>query len=382
MAREDMVADMHREVVKALESGETMESFRGRVGPWLEQRGWRPPPQGGSVPHRLDRIYRTNMRTARAAGQWERVQRTRDLLPYLVYSLGPSEEHRPEHEAWAGIILPVSDPWWSTHYPPNGWGCRCRVRQVSERERGRLLAREGGGYRTEAPQVRGRKWVNPVTRVARQVPEGVDPGWDYNPGAHRTLGIHRALLERAERMVEGRGGTLPGVAPEARARLAAESIRGHLRGPGFRWFMQRPRAAAPPRWDSIREAEAFPVGVLPPGVLPGAASRVVRLAEPVADKQWRRHGPGRGGRRARRAKVPIDWWGEIQQMLESIPPTPVPGRGGRWQFLDVGGGRRLIVGLDPDGRPAAISLHPRRFGGRPGRAGHPARPGAVPPPRP
>ena len=38
----------------------------------------------------------------------------------------------------AGTLLPVDDPWWQTHYPPNGWGCKCWVRQVSRREAERL----------------------------------------------------------------------------------------------------------------------------------------------------------------------------------------------------------------------------------------------------
>ena len=32
---------------------------------------------------------------------------------------------RPEHRAWHGLILPIDHPLWDTHYPPNGWGCRC-----------------------------------------------------------------------------------------------------------------------------------------------------------------------------------------------------------------------------------------------------------------
>ena len=75
------------------------------------------------VPRRLRTIFETNMRSARAAGQWERIQRTSWSHPYLLYLTGPSHRHRPEHLAWHGLCLSVDDPWWETHFPPGGWGC-------------------------------------------------------------------------------------------------------------------------------------------------------------------------------------------------------------------------------------------------------------------
>lgn len=83
---------------------------------------------------RLRTIYDTNMRTARSAGQWDRIQRTKRAMPYLLYTLGPSREHRAEHLKWADLCLPVDDPFWQTHIGPNGWGCKCGVRQVSKYE--------------------------------------------------------------------------------------------------------------------------------------------------------------------------------------------------------------------------------------------------------
>ena len=32
------------------------------------------------------------------------------------------------------MTLPVSDPWWQTHRPPNGYRCRCRVVSVTQRD--------------------------------------------------------------------------------------------------------------------------------------------------------------------------------------------------------------------------------------------------------
>lgn len=155
-------------------------------------------------PRRLRVIYETNLRTARAAGQWERIQDAKDALPYLLYTLGPSREHRPEHVKWHGTLLPADDPWWNDHMPPNGWGCKCRVRPVSQREYARLQdtgvqapptaeTQLPGGSRTAAkvpvqttaPPSPTVPWENTRTGETIQVPVGIDPGWDYNPGARR-----------------------------------------------------------------------------------------------------------------------------------------------------------------------------------------------------
>jgi uncharacterized protein with gpF-like domain len=124
-------------------------------------------------------IYDTNMRTARAAGQWERIQRTKRAMPYLVYTLGPSREHRVEHLRWANLCLPADDPFWDTHMGPNGWGCKCGVRQVSRYEFDQM--QQDGTITTDAPEERYVKWLNKRTGEEETVPEGIDPGWAYNP---------------------------------------------------------------------------------------------------------------------------------------------------------------------------------------------------------
>ena len=45
-------------------------------------------------PGRLQTIFSANMRSARAAGQWDRIQRTKDALPYLLYVRTTSKEPR------------------------------------------------------------------------------------------------------------------------------------------------------------------------------------------------------------------------------------------------------------------------------------------------
>ena len=194
---------------------------RARLEPWLRRRGWAPQGRGGDIPTRLRRIYNTNLRTARTAGQWDRISRNADLLPYLVYELGPSEQHREEHVAWAGLCLRVDDPWWNAHYPPNGWGCKCRVRQV---------AAPPEGARTQAPPTELREWTNPATGEVKLVAKGHRPGLGLPRGAQRTLGVNAALLARCERAAGSRG-----------TQAAARMVERHVAGPGFRWFVERPR---------------------------------------------------------------------------------------------------------------------------------------------
>lgn len=42
---------------------------------------------------------------------------------------------RPNHAACDGVILPKEDPFWQTHWPPNGWRCRCQVVPVFDKTR-------------------------------------------------------------------------------------------------------------------------------------------------------------------------------------------------------------------------------------------------------
>lgn len=188
---------------KAIAQGQTFTEFQRNIKPTLINLGWwgrqdKTDPLTGELrdvqlgsPRRLRKIYRTNMRTARAAGQFERAQRTKQALPYLIYELGPSENHREEHVNWSRIILPIDHPFWQTHYPPNGWGCKCRVRQISAAEAKRL-----GGV-TEDPHIQYRDWVNERTGEVLKVPQGIDPGWDYNPGIARLKSLDEHLYRKS-----------------------------------------------------------------------------------------------------------------------------------------------------------------------------------------
>lgn len=67
--------------------------------------------------------------SAEMAAKWEQFAGDGDRYN-LQYRTAGDDKVRPEHAALNGVTLPMSDPFWETYYPPNGWNCRCTVVQV------------------------------------------------------------------------------------------------------------------------------------------------------------------------------------------------------------------------------------------------------------
>ena len=217
----ELVKAFRDSLLASQERGEGLESWKKRIVPELQRLGWYGPrrvddPTGKwesrivdfSKPRRLQTIFWSNVRSARAAGQWERIQRTKAGLPYILYFRTTAQEPRPEHLAWAGLILPVDDPFWATHFPPNGWGCKCSVRQIARVEYEKLKGQDG--YSTDAPAIEYKTFVNKRTGEVTQVPAGIDPGWHTNPGLARA----KTLIDNVTARLEAAG------EQAARARIA------------------------------------------------------------------------------------------------------------------------------------------------------------------
>lgn len=108
--------------------------------------------------------------------------------------MGPSKNHRVEHQQWDGLALPKDDPFWNTHFPPNGWGCRCYARFISQASYDQYQSKgiknppnlEGDSdvtkLITHRPVIRYTTFSNKRTGNIERVPDGIDPGFAWNAG--------------------------------------------------------------------------------------------------------------------------------------------------------------------------------------------------------
>ncbi len=319
----DVLGDIRAALSKAIHERQDFDEFRKGLEPLLQEKGWWgrkfDPASGKEVqlgsPRRLRTIYYANVRSAYAAGQWERIERTKDVLPYLVYVMSTAVRKRELHLSWVGTVLPVDDAWWDTHYPPNGWHCQCRVRQISADEAGELDYDPDA----DAPDDGFTNFVNKVTGEVSRVPNGISPGWAQNPGKRRT--------QNAAELLAGR---LDAMEPEAR-RIATQDIAGS-------WLVRAITSGDIPhdlrdRADPANVARgriSAPIASLPEATAKalGAETRVVSLSVADATKIRERH-----------PEMKDDWPTTVQAALDAGVDQVAEGKGkvgmvfGRFRLL-------------------------------------------------
>lgn len=254
--RADLVADLFAVVRQAIRDGLTLEEFRKDYYAVLDNYGWEP---SGGRAWRAQVIYRTNLRTSYAAGRYAQLQAVKATRPYWGYHHSDAVEHPRElHLEWDGLKIHADNPWWETHYPPSGFGCECYVTAYSLDE---VLAtpKKDGGKRTgpdEPPTERMRNISFHGETV--QVPEGIDPGWNYAPG--------RAAFENQVQLTLEKTAPLP-AEPAARMNkqlLDEDSVEEAVQGSWSSWMDE---VAA----DPVVHGAARNVGTLSPETVTGMA---------------------------------------------------------------------------------------------------------------
>lgn len=199
VARMDVLQDIHGAVGSALREGKTGRQFQKELEPVLRTKGW----WGKQVavdsdgnaefvqlgsPRRLRVIYQANLQTAYMAGRYERMRQNALHRPYWQYVAILDGATRPEHRQLHGRVFRWDDPIWNYLYPPNGWGCRCRVRALTEQQ---VADKKLSVEKSDGKLLQALEMVNKRTSELRPVSEfdlgngntfRTDPGWNYNPG--------------------------------------------------------------------------------------------------------------------------------------------------------------------------------------------------------
>lgn len=143
-------------------------------------------------PHRVRTIYKQNMQSAYNAGRYLQLLEDVDFAPYFVYNSILDESTRPSHRALHGKVYRYDDPVWASIFPPNGWGCRCFVKSLSEREVERKgIKVESSGDNLRYKDVIVNKDTGETKQVAVLTVEDLsgkvidfspDAGWSSNAG--------------------------------------------------------------------------------------------------------------------------------------------------------------------------------------------------------
>jgi hypothetical protein len=175
----ELLSELRSAIDKAIEKGTSIQEFRNDFDDIVKRHGWS---YRGEYGWRTGVIFNTNMTVAYAAGRYKQMTDP-DILeafPYWRYMTMDDSRVRPLHMQWHNTVLPANHEWWKTHYPPNGWGCRCEVETLTPAELEDL--KESEVINTSAPRDGTYQWVNKHTGEVLEIPEGIDPGWAYNPG--------------------------------------------------------------------------------------------------------------------------------------------------------------------------------------------------------
>ncbi|ECC9274881.1 phage head morphogenesis protein [Salmonella enterica subsp. enterica] len=216
-ARVDVLTTIQDEVNRAIAQGVSQQEFIDTLAPRLKKLGWwgkqvivdsagnAETVQLGS-PRRLALIYNVNTRVAYNVGRYAQLMNSTDTHPFWQYVAVMDSRTRPSHAALNGLVFRYDDPFWKTHYPPNGWNCRCRVRALSQARMDALglKATQGDKYlTTKKVQAAVNKATGEIIDIDMDVTtfaDGArvmtpDAGWSYNPGS-AAFGLDQTLIRK------------------------------------------------------------------------------------------------------------------------------------------------------------------------------------------
>ncbi|ELF4676300.1 minor capsid protein [Salmonella enterica] len=191
----DILADIQNGLKPALSDGDTERDIERKLLPLLEQKGWIgkglvADPETGELwgkrltPRRIGTIFSTSIQSSYAAGRWKQQVANKTERPYWQRVAVMDLHTRPRHALLNGFTAAVDSPVWDYFYPPDGYGCRCRIRAFTKAQvesRG-LAVHEPALYDIEQEYgIPGKTRTVKAMKIGGEV-YTADPGFGFNPG--------------------------------------------------------------------------------------------------------------------------------------------------------------------------------------------------------
>lgn len=208
----DALRDTQQILTEAIDQGLPERAIAKHLEAQYKQAGWWGPKvhidpdtgeaqviQAGSR-HRIKTIIRNNLSQSYNAGKRAQFLEEVEEAPFWQYLAVRDSNSRPDHRKFHGKVFRATDPIWGIIYPSNGHGCRCGVRNFSQREldkRG-LKVEEGAeiverDFPGNPPKDKLTGETPPPTKQRGvRIPDPDSPsgwaylwadrGWDYAPG--------------------------------------------------------------------------------------------------------------------------------------------------------------------------------------------------------
>lgn len=191
----DILADIQNGLKPALNDGDTERDIERKLLPLLEQKGWIgkglvADPETGELwgkrltPRRIGTIFSTNIQSSYAAGRWKQQVANKTERPYWQRVAVMDLHTRPRHALLNGFTAAADSPVWDYFYPPDGYGCRCRIRAFT---RAQVEARGFAVHEPELYDIEQEYGIPGKTRTVKAMKIGgevytADPGFGFNPG--------------------------------------------------------------------------------------------------------------------------------------------------------------------------------------------------------
>lgn len=226
------------------------------------------------------------------AGRYKQQLENVDIEPYWQYVAILDSSTRADHRVLNGKVFKYDDSFWDSFYPPNGWGCRCRVRTVDQDyiKENRLDVESSDGklsedYRLVSEETGEMKPVSLFKTTdlsGKNTSISPDLGWNYNVGkAWYQPNLDSYPYDTAKQYTEG---IVTGSPFEYLYNQSAKNVKTILK--------ENQKADALKIFrNQAQSSSTFPVAVINQGYknLIGSKSHVVKLSEDTLVKQLIEH---------------------------------------------------------------------------------------------